>query len=72
MMPHHGQILYERNADEKMYPASITKVLTAVVVMEHCNLEDNVTVSQTAIDSVEYGYITANLKQGKSLLWKNF
>ena len=65
MMYLHGQILYERNADQKMYPASTTKVLTAVVVMENCNLEDNVTVSQTAINSVESGYITANLKAGE-------
>ncbi len=61
-----GQILYERNSQDKMYPASTTKVLTAIVVMEHCNLEDMITVSQTAIDSVEYGYITANLKAGES------
>lgn len=61
-----GQILYERNSNEKMYPASLTKVLTAIVVMEHCNLDEKVTVSQTAIDSVEYGYLTANLKAGET------
>lgn len=66
MMHLLGQVLYERNSEEKMYPASLTKVLTAVVVMEHCNLEDLVTVSQTAINSVEYGYITANLKPGET------
>lgn len=60
-----GQILYERNADEKMYPASTTKVLTAVVIMENCDLEDQVTVSPKAINSVESGYITANLKAGE-------
>ena len=49
-----------------MYPASITKVLTAIVVMENCNLDDIVTVNQTAINSVEYGYITANLKAGET------
>lgn len=49
-----------------MYPASITKVLTAIVVMENCNLDDTVTVNQTAINSVEYGYITANLKAGET------
>lgn len=61
----HGQTLYERNSQEVLYPASLTKVLTAVVVMEHCNLEDNVTVNKTAINSVEYGYITANLQEGE-------
>lgn len=61
----HGQTLYERNSQEVLYPASLTKVLTAIVVMENCNLEDNVTVNQTAIDSVEYGYTVANLKSGE-------
>lgn len=65
MMHPLGQILYERNSNQKMYPASITKILTAIVVLEHCNLEDMATVSQTAIDGVEYGYITANLKAGE-------
>lgn len=65
MMYLHGQTLYERNSEETLFPASLTKVLTAVVVMEHCNLEDNVTVNQTAINSVEYGYVTANLKAGE-------
>lgn len=60
-----GQTLYERNSDEQLYPASLTKVLTAVVVMEHCNLDDNVTVNQTALDSVEYGYTVINLKAGE-------
>ncbi|MGN1301449.1 MAG: D-alanyl-D-alanine carboxypeptidase family protein [Clostridia bacterium] len=66
MMHHLGQILYERNGNKVLYPASLTKVLTAIVVMEHCNLEDTVTVSQTAIDSVEYGYLTANLQAGET------
>ena len=65
MMYLHGQTLYERNSEDILYPASLTKVLTAVVVMEHCNLEDNVTVNKTAINSVEYGYITANLQEGE-------
>lgn len=60
-----GQTLYERNGDTQLYPASLTKVLTAVVVMEHCSLEDSVTVNQTALDSVEYGYTVINLKAGE-------
>ena len=62
-----GQILYERNGDEKLYPASITKVLTAIVVMENCDLDEVAVVSQSALDSVEYGYITSNLKAGEEL-----
>ena len=65
-MPLLGQVLYERNSNQVMYPASTTKILTAIVVMEHCNLADTVTVSQSAIDGVEYGYLTANLKAGET------
>lgn len=66
MMYPLGQMLYERNSSEKLYPASLTKLLTAIVVMEHCDLQDQVTVNQTAIDSVEFGYTIANLKAGET------
>ena len=32
-----GDILFEKNADKRMYPASITKLLTALVVIENAN-----------------------------------
>ena len=60
-----GKILYSKNADEKLYPASLTKVLTAILVVEKCGLQDNVTINQSAIDKVESGYLTANLKAGE-------
>ena len=33
-----GDILYENNADERMYPASITKILTGILVIENVSL----------------------------------
>ena len=30
-----GLVLYEKNADEKMYPASLTKIMTAILVLEN-------------------------------------
>ena len=60
-----GKILYSKNADEKLYPASLTKVLTAILVVEKCGLQDNVTINQSAKDKVESGYLTANLKTGE-------
>lgn len=44
-----GAILYEKNADEKNYPASITKVMTTLLALEHCDLDEVVTFSDTAI-----------------------
>lgn len=63
-MLHLGQTLYERNGDEKLYPASLTKILTAIVVIENANLEEKAVVSESALNSVESGYITSNLKVG--------
>ncbi len=39
----------EKNADEKAYPASITKVLTALVALEQGNMDDLVTISAHAV-----------------------
>ena len=43
------KILYEKNMDEKRYPASLTKVLTAIVVLENCKLDDIATVSYDSV-----------------------
>lgn len=39
-----GQILYEKNIHEKLAPASTTKILTAIITLESCKLEEKVTV----------------------------
>lgn len=39
-----GQILYEKNPDTKMRIASTTKIMTALVVLEHCGLQESVTI----------------------------
>ena len=61
------RILYERNADEKIYPASITKLMTAILVVENCELDEIVTVSENAVFSVPSGYVNANLQVGEEL-----
>ena len=62
-----GKIIYERNADEKIYPASLTKLLTAILVVENCELDETVTVSENAVFSVPSGYVNANLQVGEEL-----
>lgn len=62
-----GRILYERAADEKIYPASLTKLMTAILVVENCELDEIVTVSENAILSVPTGYVNANLQVGEEL-----
>lgn len=48
-----GAILFGQNIHVPYPPASITKILTAMVVLEHCNPEDIVTFSDNAVYSVE-------------------
>ncbi|WP_226669373.1 D-alanyl-D-alanine carboxypeptidase family protein [Metabacillus litoralis] len=43
-----GQILYEKNSQEKLPPASITKIATAIYAIEKGRLDDSVTVSENA------------------------
>lgn len=39
-----GQILFEKNAHKKLYPASTTKILTALLIEEKFSLDDEVTI----------------------------
>ena len=64
--PVSGKVFYEKNAHEKMYPASTTKILTALLVLENCNVNDTVTVSKNAIAMVPAGYSTAGMEAGES------
>lgn len=48
-----GQVLFEKNAEEKMYPASMTKMMGLILIFEalnsgKLNMEDMITVSETA------------------------
>ena len=42
------EVLYSKDAFEKLYPASITKVMTALIAIKYGNLEDQVTVTEDA------------------------
>ena len=66
-----GRILYGRNIDEKIYPASITKLMTAILVIENCKLDEIVTVSENAVKSVPSGYVNAKLQVDEKLTVEN-
>lgn len=44
-----GTVLYEKNAHESHYPASITKIMTTLLALENCSLDETVTFSENAI-----------------------
>lgn len=43
-----GQVLFEKNADQKMYPASTTKILTAIIILENHDLNEVVTIDKVS------------------------
>lgn len=62
-----GKILYEKNSNEKKYPASTTKILTAIIAIENCNLSDTISASYNAIMSIPSGYSIAEIKENEVL-----
>ncbi len=62
-----GRIIYEKNSTEENYPASVTKILTAIIVIERCNLDSVATVSETALENIPDGYVTAPLSVGEEI-----
>ena len=63
-----GTILYALNADEVNYPASITKVMTAMLTLENCdNLDDIVTFSHDAVYVLEKGSSSISRDEGEKM-----
>ena len=62
-----GTILYNKNMDEAYYPASITKILTALLVLEHCDLDEIVEFSHDDVYNVEAGSSSAGIDEGDRL-----
>lgn len=62
-----GKVLFEKNAHEKRFPASTTKVMTALLVLENCELTDTATASYNAISIIPNGYSTAHIQVGETL-----
>jgi len=56
-----GKILYEKNADDKIYPASMTKIMTSIVTFDllkkgETSLDEMITVSEKAWRLSQSGY----------------
>lgn len=62
-----GAILYEKNSREAYYPASITKILTALVILENCDLDETVTFSNEAVNTLEPGASILGARAGDQL-----
>ncbi len=60
-------VLFEQNADEKLYPASLTKIMTAILAIENCDPEETVTVTSAAINPLVNEGFHAYLLAGEKI-----
>ncbi len=61
-----GKILYEKDIHARKYPASTTKILTGIIALEKCNLDEKAIASDKAVNIIKPGYSTANIQVGES------
>lgn len=62
-----GTVLWGQNIHNQYFPASITKVMTALLVIEKCSLDETVTFSHNAVFNVESGSSNAGINEGDKL-----
>lgn len=60
-----GTVLYEYNADERLYPASLTKIMTAILALENLDPASDITVSSAAINPLVNAGVHAYLLPGE-------
>ncbi len=65
--PDTGMVLYEKHADEKRYPASTTKIMTAIITLENVPLADTVTAEASDFKNVTADSSNADIKEGETL-----
>ena len=61
------EILYDKDADKKMYPASITKLMTILLALENGKLTDEITFSHDAVYNIEPGSAHIAILEGETL-----
>lgn len=63
-----GTVLYAKNADVELYPASITKIMTGLLVAEYGRMSDTVTYSYDAIyTNLEWGAMTMGISMDEQI-----
>ena len=62
-----GTVLYAKNMDERLYPASTTKILTCLIAVESCSMDEVITFSHDAVFSLESGSSNIGIDPGQSM-----
>ena len=62
-----GKFLIQKDMNKQLYPASTTKILTAIIAIEKLDLSSTLTASRSAVMAIPSGYSNAGIKVGESL-----
>lgn len=62
-----GRVLFEKDADKRLYPASTTKIMSAILFLENLNLDSVVVASQEAVMSIPAGGSNIGILEGEQL-----
>lgn len=65
--PETNQVFYERNADGRAYPASTTKIMTALLTLKYCGLDETETCIEEDLSSLEPGSTLAGIKVDETM-----
>ena len=66
-----NEILFDKNGSQAMYPASTTKLMTALLCAERLGLEDTITFTDSAVNHLESGAVTAEMRVGDTMTVKD-
>ena len=61
-----GKVLYAKDVYSRKYPASTTKILTAIIAIENCELDQKMTASPEAVKLPSNSYTKANIQAGET------
>ena len=62
-----GKVIYEKEAEKQNYPASVTKILTAILVLENCDLNETAIASSKALSNIPPAYVVTPLYVGEEM-----
>lgn len=63
-----GYVLYEKKADTKRFPASITKIMTTMCVLDKLDLDKKITISDSAVNSLESDAAVIGISAGDEMI----